>query len=169
VLKNAPKSFRGGIHPHPEKQHTENKAVEVMPPPPQVVIPLRQHAGAPARATVKAGDQVKAGQSIARGAGFVTAVVHASISGEVVSIKQRSHPVFRSCEAVEIKSDGKDDWLLADAHTPEEIERISPDEIKKIVTESGIVGLGGAAFPTHVKLSPPPEKKIGRASCRERV
>jgi electron transport complex protein RnfC len=154
------KSFRGGIHPSEEKHHTEKKPLEVMPPPDRVVIPLRQHLGAPARATVKVGDHVKAGQCIAQGPGFVTTAMHASISGEITSVKQQNHPVFRSCESVEIKSDGKDEWQYGKSHARERLEEIPPDEIKKIVTESGIVGLGGAAFPTHVKLSPPPEKKI---------
>jgi electron transport complex protein RnfC len=159
-MSNNIKTFRGGIHPHPEKQRTEKKALEVMPPPERVVIPLRQHTGAPARAAVKVGEQVKAGQCIARGPGFVTTVMHASISGQVASIQQRNHPVFRSCEAIEIKSDGKDEWVSGPLHAREQAEDLAPDEIKKIITESGIVGLGGAAFPTHVKLSPPPEKKI---------
>lgn len=153
-------SFRGGIHPPEEKHHTEKKPLETMPPPERVVIPLRQHLGAPARALVKIGEHVKTGQSIARGAGFVTTVMHASISGEVLSIKPQNHPVFRSCEAIEIKSDGKDEWIERQTHPREGIDEIPPDVIRKIVTESGIVGLGGAAFPTQVKLSPPPEKNI---------
>jgi len=154
------KSFRGGIHPAEEKHRTENKALEVMPPPERVVIPLRQHLGAPTRATVKVGDHVKAGQCVAKGPGFVTTAMHASISGEVVAVQLQNHPVFRSCESVEINSDGKDEWEYGKKHQRDRLAEIPPDEIKRIVTESGIVGLGGAAFPTHVKLSPPPEKKI---------
>jgi len=100
MFESVAKSFIGGIHPSEEKHHTEKKPLEVMPPPERVVIPLRQHLGAPARAMVKIGESVKTGQCIAKGAGFVTAAMHASISGEVVSIKQQNHPVFRSCEAV---------------------------------------------------------------------
>jgi len=154
------KNFRGGIHPPEEKYHTEKKPLETMPPPERVLIPVRQHLGAPARAIVKVGEHVKTGQPVARGAGFVTTTMHASISGEVASIKPRNHPVFRNCEAVEIKSDGKDEWVERQTHSRESVDEIPPDEIKRIVTESGIVGLGGAAFPTQVKLSPPPEKKI---------
>ncbi|MBI5115742.1 electron transport complex subunit RsxC [Candidatus Poribacteria bacterium] len=154
------KSFRGGVHPPTEKKYTEKKALVAMPPPGRIVIPLRQHTGAPTNAIVKIGDHVAAGQCIAKGPGFITTTMHASISGEAVSIKQRNHPVFRSCDAVEIKSDGKDEWVYGKKHPRERLDDIAPDEIKKIVTESGIVGLGGAAFPTHVKLSPPPEKKI---------
>lgn len=161
MFENIVKSFRGGIHPPTEKHHTENKPLEVMPPPERVLIPLRQHLGAPARAVVKIGETVKTGQCIARGAGFVTATMHASISGEVVSIKPQNHPVFRRCEAIEIKSDGKDEWEYGQKRPREKLDEISPEEIKNVVTESGMVGLGGAAFPTHVKLSPPPEKKIG--------
>lgn len=154
------KSFRGGIHPAEEKHHTENKPLEAMPPPERVVIALRQHLGAPAHATAKVGDHVKAGQCVAKGPGFVTTAMHASVSGEIVAIKPQNHPVFRSCESIEIKSDGKDEWEYGKKRDREDIEGIPRDEIKRIVTESGIVGLGGAAFPTHVKLSPPPEKNI---------
>jgi electron transport complex protein RnfC len=153
-------TFRGGIHPPTRKFQTEKKPLEVMPSPGRVLVPLRQHLGAPARATVKAGDHVNAGQCIARGPGFVTTTMHAPISGEVVSIKPQNHPVFYSCEAIEIKSDGKNEWEYGPKRSRDRIEDIPPDEIKTTVTESGIVGLGGAAFPTHVKLSPPPEKKI---------
>lgn len=154
------KSFRGGIHPPEEKHRTEKTPLEVLPPPERVVIPLRQHTGAPAKASVKVGEHVEAGQRIASGPGFVTTTMHASISGEVVSIKPRNHPVFRSCEAIEIKSDGKDEWTYGKKHPRHRLDEIPRDEIKTTVTEGGIVGLGGAAFPTHVKLSPPPEKKI---------
>ena len=160
MFESVAKSFSGGIHPSEEKHHTEKKPLEVMPPPERVVIPLRQHLGAPARAMVKIGESVKTGQCIAKGAGFVTAAMHASISGEVVSIKQQNHPVFRSCEAIEIKSDGNDEWVEGEKRPREKIDEIPPDDIKRAVTEGGIVGLGGAAFPTHVKLSPPPEKNI---------
>lgn len=131
-----------------------------MPPPERVVIPLRQHTGAPARATVRVGEKVKVGQCIGRGPGFVTTVMHASISGEVVSIRPRNHPIFRSWDAVEIKSDGLDEWLPGAVHSRDQMDQLLPEDIKRIVNESGIVGLGGAAFPTHVKLSPPPEKKV---------
>jgi len=160
MLETLMNSFRGGIHPPEEKHHTEKKPIEVMPPPDRVFIPMRQHLGAPARAIVKNGDHVKKGQRVAEGPGFVTAIMHASISGEIASIKPQNHPVFRTCEAVEIKSDGKDESVYGTTRARERIDEISPGDIKTAVTESGIVGLGGAAFPTHVKLSPPPEKKI---------
>jgi electron transport complex protein RnfC len=128
--------------------------------PERVIIPLRQHIGAPASAIVKPGEHVKTGQCIARGGGFVTAAMHASISGEVVAVKPYNHPAFRMCPAVEIKSDGKDEWIERQTHPRDSIDEIPPEEIKRIVTESGIVGLGGAAFPTQVKLSPPPEKGV---------
>jgi electron transport complex protein RnfC len=160
VTRSVTGSFPGGIHPSEEKYHTEKKPLEAMPPPERVLIPLRQHLGAPTRALVKIGETVKKGQCVAKGAGFVTTVMHASISGEVVSIGMRNHPVFRSCEAIEIKSDGKDEWIPLETRPRSGFAEIKPGEIKRIVTESGVVGLGGAAFPTHVKLSPPPEKKI---------
>lgn len=160
MFESLANSFRGGIHPPEEKHHTEKKPLETMPPPERVVIPLLQHIGAPARALVKIGERVKVGQCVAKGAGFVTTVMHATISGEVSAVKSFDHPVFRSCEAVEIKSDGTDEWVERHPRSREAVDEIPPDDIKRIVTDSGIVGLGGAAFPTHVKLSPPPEKKI---------
>ena len=160
MFESLANSFRGGIHPPEEKHHTERKPLEVMPLPERAIIPLRQHIGAPASAIVKQGERVKTGQCIAKGGGFVTTAMHAPISGEVVAIKPYNHPAFRSCEAIEIKSDGEDEWIERQTHSRENIDEIPPEEIKRIVTESGIVGMGGAAFPTQVKLSPPPEKKI---------
>lgn len=153
------KGFKGGIHPPDSKELTRDKAIEVMPVPERVVIPLHQHIGAPAVATVEVGAKVKKGQIIGMATGFVSAPIHSSISGEVKSIAEFPHPSGTNMMAVEIISDGEDAWI-DDLKEERDIERLSPDQIKEKILSAGIVGLGGAAFPTHVKMSPPEDKKI---------
>jgi electron transport complex protein RnfC len=127
-----------------------------------VVIPLRQSLGAPAQACVKVGDEVKVGQKIGEAAGFVSVPVHASISGKVAAIGRFPHPVGGEQQAIVIEGDGEDAWH--ESVTPrDDADAIGADEIKAIVRDAGIVGLGGAAFPTHVKLSPPESKPIDTA------
>ena len=152
-------SFKGGIHPPDSKTLTRDKAIEVMPLPERVVIPLSQHIGAPAEALVEVGAHVKKGQVIAQARGFVSAPIHASISGEVKNIGDFPHPSGKDLRAIEIVSDGEDAWVDG-LKEERDIENLSADEIKNRILAAGIVGLGGATFPTHVKLSPPPEKKI---------
>jgi len=154
------RSFRGGVHPTEHKELTDNKPIEKCALPDKVVIPLQQHTGSPAEPLVKVGDEVKTGQKIADSTGFISAVHHASISGEVTQIGPAPHPLGRTMVAIEITSDGNDDWIEMPRVGQEELPAISPGKIRDIVAQSGVVGLGGAAFPTHVKLSPPPEKKL---------
>jgi len=153
------KTFRGGIHVPENKHWTSGKPVEAMPLPQGVVIPLLQHTGAICEPLVKEGDQVTAGQKIGESKAFISAPVHASISGKVVSIGPMPHPVVPSkIVSVVIESPGDAppvEWTGASRW-----EDLDGEEIKARIREGGIVGLGGAAFPTHVKLSPPPEKKI---------
>jgi electron transport complex protein RnfC len=153
------KGFKGGIHPPDSKTLTRDKSIEVMPVPERVVIPLNQHIGAPAVAKVEPGAKVKKGEIIAMAKGFVSAPIHSSISGEVKSIAEFPHPSGTNMMAIEIISDGEDAWF-DDLKEERDIERLSPDQIKEKILSAGIVGLGGATFPTHVKLSPPKEKKI---------
>jgi electron transport complex protein RnfC len=154
------KSFRGGIHAPEHKHLTENKPIEIMPAPRRVVIPMAQHTGAPCQPVVAVGDQVTEGQKIGESAGYISACVHASISGIVTAIEARPHPVLpgpatavvienQNGPAVPISWENKYNW-----------RDLSVEEIKEKIKEAGIVGLGGAAFPTHVKLSPPADKKI---------
>jgi electron transport complex protein RnfC len=153
------KAFKGGIHPPGNKEYSEKKPIETVPLPKKVIIPFSQHLGAPCDSVISAGDRVKKGQKIGEGKGFVTAPVHASLSGEVVAITDFPHPSGRNLPAVEIKSDGKDEWF--DGLNPtEDIWNLSPEEMREKIREAGLVGMGGAAFPTHVKLSPPKEKPI---------
>jgi len=151
-------TFERGIHPHDAKEFTANIPIEEVPIPKRVVIPLSQHTGAPAKPEVEIGDLVKRNQLIGSPQGFVSAPVHASISGKVVAISDFLHPSGKMVPSIVIECDGKDESIpLKDRH---DYLNLNPDEIRNIIKEAGIVGLGGAAFPTSVKLSPPQEKHI---------
>ncbi len=151
-------TFERGVHPHDSKELTAHKPIEEAHHPKRVIIPLSQHIGAPAKAEVKIGDEVKRYQLIGSPPGFVSAPVHASISGKVIAIGDFLHPSGRMIPSIVIESDGKDEALPLIDNT--EYLDLSPDEIKRLVRDAGIVGLGGAAFPTSVKLSPPKEKPV---------
>ena len=152
-------SFRGGVHPKDCKSFSAAKPIEIAPLPKKVVIPTRQHIGAPCSPIVQKGDVVLKGQVIAKSDAFVSSNIHASISGTVVEIADYPHPVFGKCLSVVIENDGKDEWvegLLVNRNFNE----LSVDEIRGLIREAGIVGMGGATFPTHVKLAPPQDKII---------
>lgn len=152
------KSFPGGIHPHDEKHYSKDAPIEVMPLPAKVVIPLSQHIGAPSKPVVKIGDEVKTGQVISEAGGFVSIPMHASITGKVTKIASYPHPTGTTQMAVEITGNGKDDWVeLSDDASYMDL---ATDEMKARIAAAGICGMGGAGFPTHVKLSPPAEKPI---------
>ena len=152
------KNKSSGVHP-PENKISSEKSIEKASIPKQVILPLSQHIGAPAKPIVKPGDKVKTGQKIAEAGGFVSAPIHATISGEVKKIIQSvSSVTSRIGDAIFIESDGKDTWVkLKKEKNP---MQLSNDVLLKLIQEAGIVGLGGATFPTHVKLKPPPDKKI---------
>jgi electron transport complex protein RnfC len=126
-----------------------------MPSPGEAYIPLSQHTGKPCTAQVKIGDSVLLGQRIASSQAQIYAPIHASVSGKVVAIEDWPHPLSGRGKAIVIENDGLDRPEATGHRSQEEIERLTPDEIRKIVFEAGIVGLGGAAFPTHIKLAPP--------------
>lgn len=153
------KSFRGGVHPDDRKRYTAAKPIEVAPIPQKVIIPTRQHLGAPCAPVVKVGDLVKKGQVIAEAQAFVASPIHASTSGKVVEIAEYPHPVFGTCQAVVIESDGQDEWAPG-LPLSRDWQTLDSKELKEIVRLAGLVGMGGATFPTHVKMSPPPEKPI---------
>ncbi len=152
-------TFSGGVHPASNKQLTEHKPTVSAAIPKRAVIPLSQHIGAPTKPLVVIGQEVKKGEKIGETTGFVSAPVHASISGKVVAIGSFPHTLGVDMPSVVIESDGKDDWTAGLKENPD-YSRLSPDELKKLVQDAGIVGMGGATFPTHVKLSPPKEKPI---------
>ena len=139
---------------------TSSSAIETLPPPDRVVIPLIQHIGAPCEpviadeTTLSKGDKVDLGQKIGDTEAFVAAPVHASVSGEVVEIGEARLSDGRVVPAIIIESDGED-RLSEDIGPTGELANLSPGEIKDIIREAGIVGMGGAAFPAHVKYSPP--------------
>jgi len=152
------KTFKGGVHPKGRKSISQDIPIKEMPLTGEIVIPLSQHAGAPAEPLVKKGDKVLKGQKIGDKDGFITASVHASTSGEVTDVKYSIHPLGSKVLSVFIKPDGKDEWC--DLQKTSSLDEITPEGIISKIREAGLVGLGGAAFPTHVKLSPPKDKKI---------
>jgi electron transport complex protein RnfC len=153
------KGFAGGVHPPERKEATAASPTVRHPPPDVVVIPLWQHTGAPCEPLVSKGDRVRRGQKIGHAPSYVSAPVHASVSGTVLAVEPRPDALGRSVLSVVIESDGED--TPADDLEPRgTLETVGAEEIKEIVHEAGIVGLGGAAFPTRVKLSPPEDKPI---------
>ena len=153
------RSFSGGVHPSAFKEPTAGKAIVRAPLPQRVFIPLQQHTGAPAKALVKKGDTVKTGQVIGEASGFISLPVHASVSGKVVDVGFFPHPLFRQAEMVAIESDGTDVWEEGIGELVD-IDKLSPAQMREAISKAGVAGMGGAAFPTHVKLSPPEGKEI---------
>jgi electron transport complex protein RnfC len=152
-------TFRGGVHPREDKEATEHKPVEVLPLPARVFIPLSQHTGAPSKAVVQKGSPVKAGTLIGEPAGRISAATHASVSGTVADVADLPHPLTgRRGPTVIIDSDGTD--TLADAIKERDYSGFTVKQIVETLRLSGVVGLGGAAFPTYFKLTPPKEKPI---------
>jgi electron transport complex protein RnfC len=152
-------TFSGGVHPADNKSLTAHKPTVPASLPKRAIIPLSQHIGAPTKALVVIGQEVKKGEKIGETTGFVSAPVHSSISGKVVALGSFPHILGMDIPAVVIESDGKDEWVSGLKENPDYM-MLSPDELKKLVQDAGIVGMGGATFPTHVKLSPPKEKPI---------
>ena len=152
-------TFVGGIHPPEEKHHTEKKAIEVLPAPEKVYVLLSQHAGAPAKPLVKKGDQVKVGQKIAEAAAFISANIHSPVSGKVIKIDDVPDFTGGLSKAIVIENDGQE-TIGYELEPHDDWHSLPPEEFPKIALEAGLVGMGGAMFPTSVKLSPPKEKKI---------
>ncbi len=151
-------TFKGGIHPPHAKKSTENLAIQNASDPQVVVIPLRQHIGAPCESLVNKGDYVKVGQRIGEPGSFVSAPVHSSVSGTVKEVVSKEIP-GGPATCVVIESDGL--HAVHESVQPKgTLDSLSGKDILAIIKDAGIVGMGGAGFPTHVKLSPPPEKKI---------
>lgn len=164
------KTFRQGVHPAEHKELTEGLPIKVIPEPQKIILPLVQHIGAPCQPLVEVGDEVQVGQKIADTDKFVSAPIHTSISGRVTAIAPVSHPIGIQTTAVVIEKteseqeQGKDrlEPISSDTAPKEDVdlENIDQQQIRAAIQQAGIVGLGGAAFPTHVKLSPPESKPI---------
>ncbi len=150
--------LKKGVSP-PANKSTASSSIEPGPGPEIVIIPLQQHVGPPCDPLVKVGDRVLLGQKIGDSEAYVSAPVHASVSGEVTAVRGHAHPAGQDVLSVFIKSDGKDE-MSPEVRPPGDPMEMSPEEIRSLVREGGVVGLGGAAFPTHVKLSPPRDKPI---------
>ena len=145
--------YYGGVHPSEHKEYSEHKALVKFPDPQIAVIPMAQHLGAPASPIVQVGDYVKVGQKIGEPTAFISAPVHASISGTVVAIEDRPHANRGQCLSVVIESDGKN--ILHESVQPNgNLDALTAEQIVSIVRDAGIVGMGGAGFPTAVKLTP---------------
>jgi len=152
-------TFKGGVHPPHNKHATENVPLKRAQVPEVVVIPVQQHIGAPCEPIVEVGDQVKLGQKIGEPKGFVSAPVHSSISGKVIAVEKRPHPIGQKVLSIVIESDGQD-TLDESIKSKGDLDNLSAEDIKNIMKDIGLVGMGGATFPAHVKFSPPPDKPI---------
>jgi electron transport complex protein RnfC len=151
--------FKGGVHPDDGKELTRHCAVVDAPLLDKYTVIISQHIGAPAKLLVKKGDEVKKGQVLAEAGGFVSSNIHAPTSGTISMVKNTPGPVGGKVPAVEITADGNDEWGDPMEPMPNWCEA-EPADLKQRIADSGIVGMGGAAFPAHVKLSPPDEKPI---------
>ncbi len=152
-------SFRHGVHPPESKELTAALPTRRMPFPDEIVLPLRQHAGKPARAIVKVGDRVERGDKVAEADGFVSVPVHASAAGTVTEIGPHAHPGGSFATAIRIAVEPHSAQVARPRLVPE-WEALTTEEIVHAVQDAGVVGLGGAAFPAHVKLTPPPGATI---------
>lgn len=151
--------FRHGVHPPESKELTASLPTRRMPWPEEVVLPVRQHAGNPARVVVGKGDRVERGDVVARADGYVSSPVHASTSGIVTDVDWWPHPDGTMCEAIRIRVDQWSTQLPRPRIVPD-WHGLTHEQVIRAVQEAGVVGLGGAAFPTHVKLAPPKDSVI---------
>jgi electron transport complex protein RnfC len=151
------KTFPKGIHPPDKKELSKDFKTEIFPAPSTIVIPLHQHIGAPAEPLIGKKDRVLKGQKIGEAKGFISAPIHSSVSGTVKSVEPHLTPSGKKVISVIIVNDGEDEIHPDIKPLKDDISSYSPEEVRTAVREAGIVGLGGAAFPTSVKLSPPKE------------
>lgn len=156
ILKNS-SSFKGGVHPSEYKTLTENLAFEIMPEPNQVVVPISQHLGKPAIPLVKKGSIVKTGEVIAEQDGFISSPIHSPVSGKVIKVATDSNVNGFPKDAIVIQKNGTDEFSFMPSL---DLEKVTQEEIRERVKMAGIVGQGGASFPTYVKLTPPEGKQI---------
>ncbi len=160
-------TFKGGVHPYDGKDLSKDKPIRELLPKGELVYPLSQHIGAPASPIVAVGDAVLRGQKIAEAGGFVSAPIYASVSGTVKAIEPRRVTVGDMVKSIVIESDGE--MKETEYKKTENVASLSNEEIIGKIKEAGVVGMGGAGFPTHVKLSPKEPGKIEYiiANCAE--
>lgn len=160
-------TFVGGIHPYDGKELSRDRAIQDVSPGKELAYPLSQHIGAPAKAIVAKGDRVLVGQKIAEAGGFVSAPVHASVSGTVKAIEPRRVATGDMVMSIVVEND--EQYEETQFHPRTSLEEVKREEIVELIREAGIVGMGGAGFPTHVKLSPKEPEKIDVviANCAE--
>lgn len=149
--------IKGGVHPHEHKELTEHLAIEEMPPPDHVVIPLSMHFGAIASPIVKKKQEVQEGELIAAVEKGLGAAIHSSVTGVVRTIESRPHPTMVRCDAIIID---RDPAAAPRKYEVEDWRKMTREQLLARVKDAGIVGLGGAGFPTHVKLTPPPSANV---------
>ncbi len=157
-MRNIKKNnFKGGVHPPEGKHFTEKESIQEFGLPDKLYIPMSQHIGAPAKPIVEKGDTVLKGQMIGEAAGFISANIHSSTSGTVVEIGQFVSSLGAKVTTVVIEPDGEDKWIDRESR---DWRGLTKEAMIEIVKSHGIVGMGGATFPTHVKLNPPPGTEI---------
>lgn len=159
ALALAPRSFRHGVHPKDSKEATDKLGIERMPFVAEYQLPLNQHIGAPCKPVVAVGDAVRRGQRIADPGGFVSVALHAPVSGTVTAIELRPHPSGKKVPTIVITADAYSGQKLVTGPI-DDADALSPAELVDRIQLGGLVGLGGAAFPTHVKLSVPKGKHV---------
>ena len=157
-------TFKRGIHPPDGKAFTNQKPIEILMPKEGalMVFPVSQHIGAPCEPIVQKGDRVLLGQKIAEAKAFVCSPIHSSVSGTVKDIKPMLTPSGAMVQSIIIENDGKfeEDPSIGKETDENDYKSLSREEILEKVKNAGIVGLGGAGFPTHIKLNPPPGQEI---------
>ncbi len=160
-------TFKGGIHPNDGKSLAKDQPITELLPKGELVYPLSQHIGAPAAPAVKKGDHVLKGQKIAEAGGFVSAPIYSSVSGTVKAIEKRLTPTGSSVDCIIVENDGE--YTEIEYAPVKQLAELTKEEILEIIANAGIVGMGGAGFPTRVKLSPKEPEKIEYiiANCAE--
>lgn len=158
ITRKSPFTSPGGVHPSYHKELTADLPITAIDLPPQLVVPMSQHLGAPAKPLVKKGDTVKKWELIGEASGFISAPVHAPAGGTVTAVETTTSPSGRPCEAVVIQTDPEADSDLLPIHT--EWHKVDRKTLVAQIQAAGIVGMGGAGFPTNIKLSPPSDRKI---------
>lgn len=160
-------TFTGGIHPYDGKDLSKDKPIKAILPKGDLVYPMSQHIGAPAVPVVAKGDHVLTGQKIAEAGGFVSAPIYATVSGTVKAVEPRRVVTGDMVTSIVVENDGAYDEVTYGPVKP--LEELTKEEIRTLVREAGVVGMGGAGFPTHVKLSPKEPEKIEYviANCAE--